>query len=123
MKFLLVFFCLLLPAYGVAALCEIADKELCDKAEQGDAMAQFNLGAKYHHGDGVKQNFRKAKTWYEKSAEQGDAFAQYNLGVMYLDGEGVRPDDGKAKELFGRACDNGSTLGCESYRDFNDRGL
>ena len=61
-------------------------------AEQGLAPAQYNLGVKYHNGDGVPQDFAEAVAWYRRAAEQGHASAQRNLGLMYPNGEGV-PED------------------------------
>ena len=58
-------------------------------AEQGDARAQFNLGAMYANGEGVPEDDAEAGRWYRLAAEQGNAGAQLNLGNMYADGEGV----------------------------------
>ena len=58
-------------------------------AEQGDAGAQFNLGAMYANGRGVAQDYGQAIEWYRRAAEQGYAEAQNNLGVMYGNGRGV----------------------------------
>ena len=44
-------------------------------AEQGDATAQYNLGACYEYGEGVEQDMEKAVELYRKAAEQGDADA------------------------------------------------
>ena len=52
-------------------------------AEQGDAVAQFNLGICYHEGNGVSADKVEAMNWFRKAAEQGFAEAQYNLGVCY----------------------------------------
>ena len=49
-------------------------------AEQGDSMAQFNLGLMYDNGRGVPQDNTEAAKWYRKAAEQGYANAQFNLG-------------------------------------------
>ena len=54
-----------------------------DAAEQGDADAQYNLGAMYVTGRGVPQDDAEALRWYRLAAEQGNARAQLNLGVMY----------------------------------------
>jgi TPR repeat protein len=62
------------------------------KAEAGDAPAQYNLGYMYANGRGVPKDDREAVKWYRKAAEQGDAGAQYNLGGMYAKGEGVPQD-------------------------------
>ncbi|MFW9297617.1 tetratricopeptide repeat protein, partial [Glaesserella parasuis] len=42
-------------------------------AEQGDAVAQFNLGVMYDKGRGVNQDYHQAAKWYQKAAEQGIA--------------------------------------------------
>ena len=44
-------------------------------AEQGHAVAQFNLGVMYDHGYGVPENDTEAAKWFRKVAEQGDATA------------------------------------------------
>ncbi|MCY2935316.1 MAG: tetratricopeptide repeat protein, partial [Planctomycetota bacterium] len=61
-------------------------------AEQGDSMAQFNLGLMYYNGRGVPQDNTEAAKWYRKAAEQGHANAQCNLGLMYKNGQGATQD-------------------------------
>ena len=61
-------------------------------ADQGHAVAQFNLGVVCAHGRGVPQSDKEAAVWYRKAADQGDAKAQYNMGVMYAKGTGVPLD-------------------------------
>jgi TPR repeat protein len=63
-------------------------------AEQGDAMAQNNLGGMYHNGNGVAQDYAEAVNWYHRAADQGLAEAQDNLGMMYAYGKGVWPAAG-----------------------------
>ena len=92
------------------------------KAIQGDAEAQFDLGLLYEYGRGVKQDYRKAREWFEKAATQDNAEAQYNLGVMYTKGEGVRQNYATAKEWYGKACDNGDQEGCGWYKKLNLKG-
>ena len=65
-------------------------------AQQGNPIAQFNLGAMYSNGEGVAQDYKEAFKWYQLAAEQGVAQAQYNLGVMYSKGRGVPQDDQEA---------------------------
>ena len=64
--------CILL--FPVVAIAESED--LVNKAEQGDADAQYELGRMYIVGDGVPQDYDEAFRWFWKSAEQGDAKAQ-----------------------------------------------
>ena len=67
-------------------------KEWTPLAEQGYAIAQYNLGFMYENGLGVLQDYETATEWYTLSAEQGTAPAQYNLGLMYNNGKGVLQD-------------------------------
>ena len=53
-------------------------------ANQGDARAQFYLGATYANAEALK--------WFRLAADQGDARAQYYLGAMYANGQGVPQD-------------------------------
>src|SRR5262245_15257850 len=87
------------PARAVAACRRLA--------EQGDAAAQFKLGAMYNFGMGVLQDYVRAGIWYRKAADQGIAGAQYNLGVMYDTGQGVAPDHAAALRWYRAAADQG----------------
>lgn len=82
---------------------------LRQKANQGDASAQRNLGFIYDNGQGVTQNYGKAVAWYRKAADKGDAIAQYSLAVMYSNGDGVTQDDAKAAAWYRKAADQGYT--------------
>jgi uncharacterized protein len=61
-------------------------------AEQGNAMAQYNIGVMYEDRQGVPQDHAAAMSWYRKAAEQGYVDAQINLGILYSMGEGVSRD-------------------------------
>ncbi len=76
-------------------------------AEQGDAVAQYNLGVMYGNGQGVAKNQAESVNWYRKAAEQGMAEAQYNLGVMYRDGQGVQKNEAESVNWFLRAAKQG----------------
>ena len=58
-------------------------------AEKGNADAQFNLGAMYIAGMGVKKAHDKALHYFTLSAHQGHTLALYNLGQMHLNGLGT----------------------------------
>ncbi len=49
------------------------------RAEQGSAVAQFDLGKRYLAGDGLEQNLREARKWFEAAAKQGHAGAPARL--------------------------------------------
>jgi uncharacterized protein len=76
-------------------------------AEQGNAIAQYNLGDMYRIGEGVPPDYEATASWYRKAAEQGHARAQNNLGVMYDRGEGVRQDHVNAHMWFNLAAASG----------------
>src|SRR5258706_5076550 len=52
-------------------------------ADQGLAVAQFNVGLMYDLGQGVVQDHAEAMKWYHLAADQGRADAQYQLGHLY----------------------------------------
>ena len=39
-------------------------------AQQGNPIAQYNLGAMYSNGEGVAQDYKEAIQWYRLAAEQ-----------------------------------------------------
>ncbi len=78
-----------------------------EAAERGDAVAQYNLGAKYANGHGVEKNEREAVAWYRKAAEQGHAGAQNNLGAMYAEGRGIEKNEREAVAWFRSAAEQG----------------
>ena len=51
-----------------------------------------NLGLLYANGQGVAQDYAKAREWYEKAADKDDATAMRNLGMLYANGLGVTQD-------------------------------
>jgi putative methionine-R-sulfoxide reductase with GAF domain len=61
-------------------------------ARNGDADAQFSLGARYATGDEVAQDYSQAVKWFMRSAEQGHVVAQAALGACYWAGRGVPQD-------------------------------
>ena len=86
-------------------------------AEQGDALAQYNLGGMYYNGRGVPQNYAEAARLYRLAAEQGNALAQFNLGVMYGNGQGLPQNYQLAYMWFNLAAGKGIE-GAASVRDW-----
>ncbi|MEM7047458.1 MAG: tetratricopeptide repeat protein [Pseudomonadota bacterium] len=72
-------------------------------AEQGDADAQYYLGALYLSGQNITRNFEKASTWLDKAADQNQPAAQTNLGLMLLFGHGTAQDHAQAAYWFNQA--------------------
>jgi len=100
-------FALLLQQQSHALDAETDINNIINSAEQGDAKAQYDLGALYLSGRGVKQDDAEAAKWFRKAAEQGDAKAQFNFGVMYYEGRGVPQDDAEAVKWFHKAAEQG----------------
>ena len=86
-------------------------------AEQGAAIAQFNLGLMYNIGQGVTQDYTEAMRWYRKAADQGYASAQYDLGAMYNNGQGVTQDYVQAHMWYNLAAAQGDKL-ARKFRDY-----
>ena len=82
-------------------------EELTARAEEGDALAQNDLGLRYAKGDGVAQDWNKAFDWYQKSACQGCIYGLYNLAWRYYNGQGTEQSLTKAAELFRQAAEQG----------------
>ena len=79
-------------------------------AEQGQALAQYNLGLLYANGQGVSKDDAQAQQWYEKAAAQGHADAQVNLGILYDYGRGVEQDYKKAVYWYRLSAKQGNEL-------------
>ena len=77
-------------------------------AEQGNPIAQYNLGLMYANGRGVPRNDAEAERWYRLAAYQGHADAQYSLGTLYAGGEGVPEDHVLAYMWFNLAAAQGN---------------
>jgi uncharacterized protein len=84
---------------------------LAQRAESGDAQAQFELGRAYEDGKGVAQDDARAAELFRKSADQGNAQAQNSLGVMYALGRGVQQDKEEAVRWYKKAAKQGLAEG------------
>ncbi len=82
-------------------------EDIRQRAEEGHADAQLQLGGMYVTGKGVPQDYAKAAEWYQKAADQTNAWAQIRLGRLYGRGLGVPKDLQKAVELTRQAGDQG----------------
>src|SRR5258708_2360035 len=78
-----------------------------ERADQGDAQAQYSLGVRYAHGQGVRQDHAEAARWYQKAADQGDARRQSNLASMYFHGKGVSQDYAESIRWARKAAEQG----------------
>ena len=76
-------------------------------AEDGNVVAQYNLGMMYAEGDGTDVNNKKSAYWYTKAAEQGHKRAQNSLALMYGNGEGVEQDNEREFYWFEKSANQG----------------
>lgn len=74
-------------------------------AEDGNPIAQCDVGWMYQYGKGRHQSYKDALDWYKRSASQGYARAQNILGVMYRDGIGTEKSYKDALDMFKLAAD------------------
>jgi TPR repeat protein len=85
-------------------------QNLRQRAEQGDAIAQFTLGSCYANGRGIVRNYAEAARCYRLSAEQGYAAAQNRLGVCYSRGLGVAQNYAEAVAWYRKAAEQGNAF-------------
>lgn len=66
--------------------CEDAEiAKIRKEAENGNAIAQFNLAEEYYNGGKLKQDHAIGVKWYERSAQQGNIDAIMKLANIYVD--------------------------------------
>lgn len=93
------------PAEVAAELKEFA--EMKHKAEQGDAEAQFRLGALLFDGTGTKKDEEEAAKWCRKAAEQGHVAAMRTLAKLIEHGVGAAEDPVEMAKWYRRAAEKG----------------
>jgi TPR repeat protein len=81
--------------------------KLMEKANNGDASAQHELGIRYLLGRGFGVDTVKSAYWIQKAADQGFVIAQYNLGIFLNNGWGLPWNPFKAFEHFQYAAKQG----------------
>lgn len=64
------------------------------------AQSACYLGRMLLRGEGVQQDFKLAKIWYDRGAEYGDRECHNGLGIIWRDGLGVKKDERKAIASF-----------------------
>lgn len=97
-------------AYHSGRLVEAA-AEYQIAADEGDPVAQRNLGFLYERGHGVNPDYLQAMAWYQKAADQGHRAAFNNIGFLYVAGLGVEQDFVQAHYWYTKAVVAGSAEG------------
>lgn len=94
---------------------------LRQRAEAGDADAQFLLAKNYESGrSGLKKDFTQAAYWYRIPALKGDPWAQASLGLLYRFGKGVALDLPEAYFWLGLATFRTTGPDSESLAEYRD---
>lgn len=91
--------------YAAAKGDATAKATLLEKAEKGNAEAQFLMGQMYDNGS--RRDSAKALRWYSKAAGQGNVHAQISIAEMYRDARGVKRDYAAAMKWYSKAADQG----------------
>ena len=89
------------------------------RADAGDPVAQFTLGAFLYYGS---TRTAEGNDWIRKAALQQFAPAQQHLGQVYEFGFGVTADDRLALEWYRKAADNGSAAAGRAVGEFYLKG-
>ena len=89
------------------------------RAEAGDPIAQFSLGALLYYGS---TDTAGGIAWIRKAAGQRLAAAEHHLGQIHEFGFGVAPDDRLALEWYRRAADDGSAAAARAVGEFYLKG-
>jgi TonB family protein len=96
------------PDSGPARVIATNQNSLLQKAQSGDAEAQYGLAQQYKFEIArTNATLQQALFWFTKAAQQGHMGAQRNLGYMYLNGEGVEINVPVARTWFEKASAQG----------------
>jgi len=93
----------------------VAQLDVREAAEKGDAAAQFNLGVLNSGAYNNPPDWPEALKWFTASANQGNRDGQYYLGLMYLQGNGVDRNEVTAASWIGKAASQGNSDAALDY--------
>lgn len=79
---------------------KIQTPTLMEKAQAGDAEAEYRIGWSYFTGKGVSVDYKEAARWLRLSAAQDFPDAEFALGYAYEHGTGVRKDAREAVRYY-----------------------
>ncbi|MDP8170634.1 tetratricopeptide repeat protein [Pasteurella skyensis] len=78
-----------------------------EKKAEKNANETFFLGEKYYWGDCIKQDYKTAFGWFQKSAAEQHLWAQYYIGRMYEDGQSVKQSFTDAVKWYKKSAKQG----------------
>lgn len=78
-------------------------------ADSGSAQGCYGVGYLLYKGHGVRQNYKKAVEYLEKSEKLNHPGASFLLASYYANGYAGEPDFNRAEEKYNRASRNGNS--------------
>src|SRR5258705_1333203 len=95
---------------------------LRSQAEQGDAVAQYNLAQSYLRHDPTDEDYQSALKWLRASTAQGNAGAEFLLGYLYEHGDAVPRNYAKAAENYRAAALQGHSSAANNPAPLHQHG-
>lgn len=117
----LFFIMAIVASSSLFALDFARESELQNECDHNNPMACLQLGAMYHVGDGVKQNFSKAKELYTQACALGMGSGCSSLGYLYENGQ-IGRNYAKAAEVYEKGCVLGDADSCASLAILYENG-
>jgi TPR repeat protein len=77
-----------------------AERIYSELSNQGDRIAQLQLGLMYDEGHGIPKRPQQAVRWFSVASSQGDPQAPYYLGRIYQDGRGGPRNFSRARQWY-----------------------
>lgn len=81
--------------------------KLVQEANNGDPLAQHELGMRYLFGEGIPADTSQALIWIKKASDKGLTAAKYNYGILLINGWGTEWNPFTAFKLFLEAAQAG----------------
>jgi TPR repeat protein len=91
-------------------------------ANKANSEAMFYLGYLYDQGQGVAQDYERARDWYQKAVAAGNVEAMNNLGALYADGHGVAKDYQQARLWYEKAAAAGIPMAMNNLGELYEHG-
>ena len=84
------------------------------QADKGNIPAMVEVGSMYAQGEGVSQNYAKAREYFTKAANNGSVDGMIGFGSLYKGGFGVNEDCEEASKWYRKAAYEGSQEGADA---------
>lgn len=84
------------------------------QADKGNIPAMVEVGSMYAQGEGVSQNYAKAREYFTKAANNGSVDGMIGFGSLYRGGFGVNEDCEEASKWYRKAAYEGSQEGADA---------